>query len=211
MNLSETRTEYVSAPLERESMLDDPIAQFAKWYEEAESAGLADPNAMILGTVSAEGRPSSRTVLLKKFDASGFVFFTNLESRKAAEIEVNPNVSLLFPWLPLYRQVSINGVAEKISPAETFAYFVKRPFGSRIAAFISPQSRRISTRALLEAKWEEAKHKFAGGDVPLPSFWGGYRVAPREIEFWQGGENRLHDRFLYTRPAGGWTVEQLAP
>ena len=211
MNLNDTRTEYMSEPLEREDLRDDPVAQFAAWYQEAAQAGVADPNAMTLCTVSPNGWPSSRTVLLKQFDAQGFVFFTNLESRKASEIAANPNVSLLFPWLPLFRQVSINGVAEKVSAADTLAYFLKRPFGSRVAAAISPQSRRITTRALLEAKWEEAKRKFADGRVPLPSFWGGFRVVPREIEFWQGGENRLHDRFLYMRQDDGWRIERLAP
>lgn len=140
------------------------------------------------------------------------MFFTNLESRKAGHMAANPEVSLLFAWLPLQRQLAINGSVERTTTAETLAYFVKRPYGSQLAAWASPQSRVISARSILEMKWEEMKRKFREGEVPLPSFWGGYRVVPREIEFWQGGESRLHDRFLYARtPAGDWRHQRLAP
>jgi pyridoxamine 5'-phosphate oxidase len=212
MNTSDPRIEPKPAALRREHLNENPFAQFTAWFQESAQTGLPDATAMTLCTASAEGRPSSRILLLKKFDERGFVFFTNLESRKAREIAENPNVSLHFTWLPLQRQVSINGVAGKLPTAEVLAYFALRPFGSQLAATISPQSRRVSARALLEAKWEEAKRKFADGKVPLPSFWGGYRVVPREFEFWQGRDDHLHDRFLYTRESGhAWKIERLAP
>jgi pyridoxamine 5'-phosphate oxidase len=210
--MMDAQLENMPAALHRRNLNDNPVTQFDAWLQEATKAGLPDPTAMTLCTVSADGRPSSRILLLKKFDERGFVFFTNLESRKAREIAANPSVSLHFAWLSLQRQVSINGVAERLPTAEVLAYFALRPFGSQIAATISPQSRGISARALLEAKWEEAKRKFADGKVPLPSFWGGFRVVPRELEFWQGQSDHLHDRFLYTRGEGnGWTIERLAP
>ena len=151
-------------------------------------------------------------MLLKSYDARGFVFYTNLESRKARQIGENPNVSLLFPWLTLQRQVVVCGMAERVSTAETLEYFITRPRGSQLGAWVSNQSSVVTSRKLIEMKWEEMKRKFADGEVPLPSFWGGYRVAPREIEFWQGRPSRLHDRFLYTRgPDDSWTLERLAP
>ena len=167
---------------------------------------------MSLATVGADGRPALRTVLLKGFDERGFVFYTNLESRKARHIDGNASVSLLFPWLTLHRQVAVNGVVERVPTTEALAYFITRPFGSQIGAWASPQSQVVTGRALLEMKWEEAKRKFQEGRVPMPSFWGGFRVVPRDIEFWQGRGNRLHDRFLYTRTAeGAWSVARLAP
>jgi pyridoxamine 5'-phosphate oxidase len=179
---------------------------------EACEAGEIEPNAMSLATVSADGQPTQRTVLLKSFDERGFVFYTNLESRKARQISENANVSLLFPWLALQRQVSINGVAKRVATSEALAYFVTRPLGSQIGAWASPQSQVVTTRALLEEKWEEAKRKFRQGHVPMPSFWGGFRIVPRAIEFWQGRGHRLHDRFLYRRLEDGrWNVERLAP
>jgi pyridoxamine 5'-phosphate oxidase len=212
MKIDSIRSEYQKGSLEREELKADPFAQFALWFEQACSGGVIEPNAMSLATVSADGRPLVRTVLLKSYDARGFVFFTNLESRKARQIAENPNVSLLFPWLAQERQVIVAGVAERISSAETVAYFLTRPRGSQLGAWVSRQSSVITTRKLLEMQWEEMKRKFAGGEVPLPSWWGGYRVAPREIEFWQGRANRLHDRFLYTRQDGGdWTIDRLAP
>lgn len=206
------RVDYHLGHLDEKDLAPDPFQQFELWFTQARDAGLLEPNAMTLATVDASGRPTARTVLLKHWDERGFVFFTNLESRKASHIAANANVSLLFPWLPLQRQVAINGAAEKISTAEVVAYFVKRPFHAQLAAWASPQSRVISTRAILEMKWEEMKRKFREGEVPLPSFWGGYRVVPRDVEFWQGGESRLHDRFLYSRePGAPWKIERLAP
>jgi pyridoxamine 5'-phosphate oxidase len=208
----ETRSEYTRGELRRAGLKASPFEQFALWFEEAMAAGLVEPNAMSLATAGADQRPLARTVLLKSYDERGFVFFTNLESRKARQMAENPNVSLLFPWLALERQVIICGPAERISTAETLAYFITRPRGSQLGAWVSPQSSIITTRSLLEQKWEEMKRKFGEGEVPLPSFWGGYRVAPREIEFWQGRPSRLHDRFLYTRqPNGSWNIARLAP
>ena len=212
MNVTDMRTDYTRDELHRRDLKPDPFDQFELWFRQACDSGMIEPNAMSLATVDEAGRPTLRTVLLKKWDQRGFVFFTNLESRKARQIEANPGVSLLFPWLSLQRQVAVNGVAERIPASEVLAYFVSRPFGSQLAAWASPQSRVISTRSLLEAKWEEMKRKFREGQVPLPSFWGGYRVKPRDFEFWQGRQSRLHDRFLYTPAAEGtWQIERLAP
>jgi pyridoxamine 5'-phosphate oxidase len=212
MRLKDMRVDYDRAQLPREALDADPFEQFAAWMNEACESGLVEPNAMSLATVGSNGRPSQRTVLLKSFDNRGFVFYTNLESRKARQISENSNVSLIFSWLALQRQVAINGVAERVPAREALAYFVTRPFGNQIGAWASPQSRVVSTRALLEEKWEEAKRKFQEGRVPMPAFWGGFRVVPREIEFWQGRGHRLHDRFLYTRPPeGDWKIERLAP
>jgi pyridoxamine 5'-phosphate oxidase len=212
MNIEVKRMDYSRGALEREDLKDSPFDQFAAWFEEACGCGMQEPNAMSLATASADGRPLLRTVLLKTFDARGFVFFTNLESRKAKHIAENPNVSLLFPWLPLERQVIVTGKAERISTAEAFQYFITRPRGSQLGAWVSAQSSIITSRTVLEMKLEEIKRKFAEGQVPLPSFWGGYRVAPQEIEFWQGRPSRLHDRFLYSQQQdGSWTIHRLAP
>ncbi|MBI4660578.1 MAG: pyridoxamine 5'-phosphate oxidase [Verrucomicrobia bacterium] len=212
MNLADMRAEYAGRDMRLEDLGSDPLRQFELWFKEACEAGVQEPNAMSLATVGADGHPTLRTVLLKQFDARGFVFFTNLESRKSRQIGENPNVSLLFPWLALHRQVIVNGTAERVSAVEAIAYFVTRPLGSQLAAWASPQSKVISTRAILEMKWQEAKRKFTEGKIPMPSFWGGFRVKPSEIEFWQGRENRLHDRFLYTRRENdNWAVERLAP
>lgn len=212
MDIAHRRSDYTLARLTLEELDPDPFVQFARWMDDACNCGLVEPTAMSLASVSANGQPSLRTVLLKGFSAQGFVFFTNLESRKARDISDNPKVSLLFPWLQLQRQVSIAGTAERISAREALAYFISRPFASQLAAWASPQSQVISTRAILEGKWEEMKRKFAEGKVPMPSFWGGYRVKPNEIEFWQGREHRLHDRFLYSsQPDGKWQINRLAP
>jgi pyridoxamine 5'-phosphate oxidase len=212
MDLSEMRGNYGRSELRRENLKPDPIEQFALWFEEACRAQIVEPNAMSLATVGEDHRPSLRSVLVKQFDARGFVFFTNLESRKAREIAAHPDVSLLFPWLALERQVIVGGRAERISTAETLAYFVKRPVDSQLAAWASHQSSVITSRKILEMKWQELKRKFADGQVPLPSFWGGFRVVPAAMEFWQGRPNRLHDRFLYTRqPGDSWVIERLAP
>ena len=210
--LAGMRINYELGHLDLPDLAPDPMVQFGKWFEDACRAELLEPNAMTVATVGRDGRPTTRTVLLKHWDERGFVFFTNTESRKAQQIAENPEVSLLFAWLPLQRQLSINGPAVRVSTAEVIAYFAKRPYGSQLAAWASPQSRIITTRSLLEMKWEEMKRKFREGEVPLPSFWGGFRVIPREIEFWQGGQSRLHDRFLYRRDGdGSWTLDRLAP
>lgn len=189
------------------------MEQFTQWFEQAQKTDIPDSTAMVLATVNEKGQPSQRTVLLKYYDERGFVFFTNFASRKAEEIKVNQQVSLIFVWLDLERQVIINGLAEKVSTAESAKYFMSRPKDSQMAAWVSSQSHPISSRQMLMQKFNEMKTKIGEGKVPLPSFWGGYRVQPTEIEFWQGRKNRLHDRFLYTRDgrSGSWSNERLAP
>ena len=190
----------------------DPIRQFQRWFEETIAQDIPEPNAMTLATVDVRGQPYARTVLLKLYDERGFVFFTNYESRKSQQIGENPRVALLFPWVALARQVQIVGQARRISAAESLKDFATRPRGSQIGAWASPQSQVIRTRALLEGKVAEIKRRFAEGEIPLPDFWGGYRVEPELIELWQGRDSRLHDRFQYTRdPGGPWEVERLAP
>jgi len=211
MDIGDLRRHYTQAELDVDRLAEDPFVQFERWFKEACEAELSEPNAMCLSTVSTEGQPSSRTVLLKSFDQQGFVFFTNYGSRKAREIGDNSKVSLLFPWLGLERQVIVSGSASKVSTSESLKYFLSRPRGSQIGAWVSQQSSVVTSRSLIEAKLEEMKRKFAGGEVPLPSFWGGYRVEPATIEFWQGRPNRLHDRFLYSRGDDGWGIERLAP
>ena len=211
MDLGDIRREYERAMLSRAELKGDPITQFEAWYRDAEAAQVAEVNAVSLSTVDADGRPTARTVLVKYFVADGVVFFTNTGSRKAADIEANPHVCLLFFWQPLERQVIIRGAAEKVSRAETMRYFARRPRGSQLGAWVSRQSSVISSRQILAAQLESMRRKFADGDVPMPDFWSGYRVRPRDVEFWQGGRDRLHDRFLYRRAADGWTVDRLAP
>lgn len=212
MNVKDLRREYSDTPLRRADLNADPFVQFETWFAEACRAVELDPNAMCVSTVGPDGRPSSRMVLLKSFDNGGFLFFTNLESRKAREIAQNPNVSLLLCWAPLSRQVVIEGKAERISTAEALAYFATRPRGTQIGAWASRQSSVITSRALLEAKWDEIKRRFAAREIVLPSFWGGFRVRPTEFEFWQGRHDRMNDRFRYRRDeAGGWTIERLQP
>ena len=213
VDLSEFRREYLLGGMSRADLDADPVLQFAAWFEQARSTDIADPTAMILATVAANGQPSQRTVLLKYFDQKGFVFFTNFESRKAQEIKDNPRVSLLFVWLELERQVMINGRAARITTAESAKYFMSRPKESQMAAWVSSQSHPLSSKQILMQKFQEMKTKIGEGKVPLPSFWGGYRVEPCEIEFWQGGKNRLHDRFRYTRneSAATWAIDRLAP
>lgn len=212
MDLAEFRKEYSARGLHLEDLNADPVEQFAGWFRQADELGVHEPNAMTLATVDPTGMPFQRTVLLKVFDGQGFVFFTNYGSRKARHIEENPQVALLFPWLLLERQVIVQGRAEKISTAESLKYFASRPRESQIGAWVSDQSKVISSRKLLLAKLEEIRAKFSQGEIPLPSFWGGYRVVPRTVEFWQGGPARLHDRFLYQRdPSGGWKIDRLAP
>ena len=198
--------------LNRADLDTDPYRQFERWFDQAIKSGMPEPNAMSLATVSASGQPSLRTVLLKVYDERGFVFFTNYSSRKAQEIKTNRKVALLFLWAPLGRQVKITGTAAKISPLESMKYFATRPRGSQLGAWASPQSQIITSRSLLEAKFAEISRKFADGHIPLPAFWGGYRVVPDTIEFWQAGENRLHDRFLYTLDQDAvWHIKRLAP
>ena len=212
MDIEEFRREYLQGGLQREDLSDDPVEQFESWLAQAVAGGITDPTAMVLATVEAGGRPWQRMVLLKDFGHSGFVFYTNLESRKAKAMADNPAVSLHFPWNVLDRQIIVGGRVERLSMTEVARYFVSRPRESQLAAWASAQSRRISTRQVLEEKMQELKNKFARGEIPLPSFWGGYRVVPEEIEFWQGGANRLHDRFLYTRQDDlAWAIERLAP
>ncbi len=214
MDLSQFRREYLKGGLTRADLDADPQKQFSQWFEQARQTSVADPTAMILSTVGPNGQPSQRTVLLKYYDGKGYVFFTNFESRKAREIEGNSRVSLLFVWLELERQVQINGTAERISTAESAKYFMTRPKESQIAAWVSSQSHKLSSRQILLQKFQEMKTKIGEGKVPLPSFWGGYRVTPSEVEFWQGRKSRLHDRFLYTPSQdtpSGWALERLAP
>jgi len=211
MDLAEFRREYSDRGLRREELDRDPVIQFSGWFAQATELGVHEPNAMTLATADADGMPFQRTVLLKYFDREGFVFFTNYGSRKAAQIAVNPRVSLLFPWLTLERQVIIQGRAEKISSTESLRYFASRPRESQIGAWVSNQSEVISSRKFLMQKLAEIRDKFQHGEIPLPSFWGGYRVVPESIEFWQGGPARLHDRFLYRKQDAGWRIERLAP
>lgn len=211
MDITNLRKDYCQTGLNREDLSETPFAQFHKWFEQAQVAGLDEPNAMSISTVSAQGLPSSRTVLLKIYDEKGFVFFTNYNSKKAQDIEQNPNVALLFPWLPLERQIRITGQVEKISTKESFAYFTSRPKGSQIGAWISPQSKIIESRNFLKQKLAEMKTKFSNGDIPLPSAWGGYRIIATKFEFWQGRTSRLHDRFVYLKDGEDWTINRLAP
>lgn len=210
-DVADLRRDYGRSKLDIDDLLPDPIAQFKRWFEEAMAAKIVDPNAMSLATATPAGETTLRTVLLKGYGHDGFVFFTNLESTKSQQIAQNPHVSLLFPWLPLERQVIVNGTAARISMTEVARYFMTRPRESRIAAWVSPQSKVIDARRVLEAKFEEMLRKFGQGEIPLPSFWGGYRVTPKTIEFWQGGHHRLHDRFLYSRTETGWSIARLAP
>ena len=211
MDITHLREDYRREALNRDTLRTDPMDQFRFWFKQAQDAEIQEPNAVILATVSPNGRPWNRTVLLKKIDRRGMVFFTNYESRKAKHIASNAKVSALFLWLGLERQVVVNGRAEKISNADSLAYFITRPLGSRLGAWTSEQSTVIKSRSLLEAKLFEMKTKFADGKIPLPSFWGGYRIVPESYEFWQGRQSRLHDRFLYTHKDDNWEVERLQP
>ncbi|HQX54223.1 MAG TPA: pyridoxamine 5'-phosphate oxidase [Planctomycetaceae bacterium] len=207
-----TSPEHSSMELREEELDQNPFRQFENWFQAATDAGLHEPNAMSLATVSDKGAPSLRTVLLKVWDEKGFVFFTNHGSRKARDIAANPNVALLFYWAPLHRQVRIEGTAQKVSTLESLKYFITRPRGSQLGAWSSEQSSTISSRAILQAKLEEIKQKFQGGEVPLPSFWGGFRIIPSRFEFWQAGDDRLHDRFVYEPESDDtWSIQRLAP
>jgi pyridoxamine 5'-phosphate oxidase len=195
-----------------EELDSDPIVQFEKWFREAWDENYPMPHAMSLATASAEGLPTVRTVLLKRYDPRGFVFFTNYGSRKAKQISDNPQAVLLFPWVRLGRQITVAGRVEKISKSESVQYFLSRPRGSQLSAWASAQSNVISSRAILESAFATVKRRFAEGEVPLPDFWGGYRVDPDSIEFWQNRKDRLHDRFLYNRGENGaWRIDRLTP
>lgn len=212
MDIYNLREEYTQAELRRKDLQSNPFNQFERWFQQACQAELQEPNAMVLATATAQGEPSVRTVLLKYFDNDGFVFFTNYESRKARQINENPHVALLFLWLPLQRQVQIKGTAAKISTVESLRYFATRPRGSQLGAWCLPQSSVISSRQMLLMEFEKMKQKFHNREVPLPSFWGGYRVVPQSFEFWQGRSNRLHDRFLYVhQDDNSWDIQRLAP
>ena len=213
MKLQDIRRQYIKSKLKLSDLDSNPFIQFKNWLETSTEAGLhGDPTAMTLATVNASGFPTQRIVLLKHFDENGLIFYTNLGSSKAQDIAANANVSLHFAWLPLDRQVSINGTASKLSIAEATSYFLSRPHESQLAAWASHQSQHIGSRKLLEQAFEQIKHRFKKGEVPLPSFWGGYRVAPASFEFWQGRKNRLHDRFQYSRTDDvHWEIERLQP
>ena len=212
MKTETLRRELMAKGLVRDELCSDPIKQFEQWYAQTVETDLAEPSAMSLATVDAQGQPWQRIVLLKLFDEKGFVFFTNYASRKAEQIAADSKVSLLFPWQALGRQVKVTGEAEKISTAESVKYFATRPRGSQIGAWASHQSQVIKSRAILDAMFDEIKHKFLDGDVPLPSFWGGYRVTPETIEFWQARDSRLHDRFMYRQEeTARWFIERLSP
>lgn len=209
--LADLRVDYGREPLEEAAMPGDPFEQFRVWFEEAVAAGIREPNAMTLGTAEVDGRVSCRTVLLKAFDGRGFVFYTNHGSRKGRQLAANPRAALLFPWVALERQVEIEGCVERVSEEESEEYFRSRPRGSRLGAWVSEQSAEIESREVLLRRLAELEAEFAGGEIPKPDFWGGYRVVPDSIEFWQGGHDRLHDRFLYRKKDGAWHRVRLSP
>lgn len=210
-SIADLRREYASRALGEDQADADPIRQFTAWFDEAASAQILDVNAMTLATTTRDGDPDARIVLLKGFDDDGFVFFTNYESAKGRELAANPRACLLFFWVELERQVRITGPVTKVSRAESEEYFHSRPFESQVGAWASAQSTPVTNRAVLESRYAELTEQYAGQAVPLPAFWGGYRVAPEKVEFWQGRPSRLHDRLLYTRGADGWSRTRLAP
>lgn len=211
MTLADLRKDYSLAGLVEKDLARDPFRQFEKWFQEAEAAKLPEPNAMILATAARDGRPGARTVLLKGVDGRGFVFYTNYESRKGRDLDGNPRATLLFPWFPIERQVIVEGAVTRVAREESEAYFHSRPRLSQLAAWAAQQSAIISGRPVLEESMKALEKKYAGQEVPLPPQWGGFRVSPETVEFWQGRRSRLHDRLRYRREKDGWVVERLAP
>lgn len=210
-NIEDMRWEYLKRSLDETSVDKDPIKEFTKWFEEIVSLEQKDANACTLATCGEDGMPQARVVLLKRYDENGFVFFTNYHSKKANDLKFNPKATLNFFWVELERQVRISGVCEKISTAESLSYFVTRSTGSKLGAWVSKQSKLIESRDMLKLQLAKMKEKFASGDIPLPDFWGGYRLKPQRMEFWQGRESRLHDRILYEKNQNGWKIGRLAP
>jgi pyridoxamine 5'-phosphate oxidase len=211
MDLSHLRKEYAAHGLDRQELLENPLAQFKAWFEQAKTAGVVEPNAMVLSTNGLDGVPSSRTVLLKAADERGFSFFTNYSSKKGSEIAANPSATLLFPWFSLERQIHITGSLIKTSEEESLAYFAKRPYGSQLGALASDQSDIVADRKDLESRLAALKVKHPEGQVPKPLHWGGYRLIPSSFEFWQGRTNRLHDRFKFTLKGEVWEIVRLSP
>lgn len=212
MRYEEFRREYLAGGLDRSMLNDCPVQQFEQWLEQAVASELEDPTAMVLATVDPAGQPAQRIVLLKGVSTAGFVFYTNYASAKARHIAAQARVSLLFPWNELERQVIVSGHARKMTLAESTRYFLSRPRESQLAAWASHQSRPIAARSVLEAQYQAMRTKFGRGEIPMPDFWGGYRVVPQRVEFWQGGAHRLHDRYCYTLlSSGSWQLEQLQP
>jgi len=210
-NLFELRKEFLKRELSEETISNNPFEQFETWFSEAQKLDEMEANTMYLATCSADGHPNVRTVLLKEYSSNGFIFYTNYKSRKGKELDENPNATLLFYWKELERQVRIEGITEKVSMEESENYFKSRPFESRVAAVVSEQSKVISSREVLNKKFEELKINFADGNVPKPDSWGGYILRPSMIEFWQGRESRLHDRILFTKKGNEWITERLSP